>query len=468
MATPPIAAFIYSRSEPAVGETVTFDASGSYDPDGTIIGYAWDFGDGTTGTDVVTTHSYTMEKNYIVTLQVTDDDGYVDNSTMMIITRAPLLAYISVPYHRQITGYYCGPAALEMLFDFYGPDIPQREIADVARTAPDGTYTSDMIRAAHFSNLSTSVGGQLGNITGYTARKLGYAAFECWDMSIDQLKSLITAGCPIIVLTTWHFRVAVGYSNTRITFQDSCYGENLSMTYEEFDKDWDYSSHWGLFVSPWKTEVCVSNNVTLGSVFNVTASVTYPLLPPFPSGQYAAALPIAIVTLPAGLCLVQDETAKKAVSTSDLAAGTSANVTWTVRAGSLGTYTISVEVEGNVEGFVPPLPSDPESYIYEDRIGGVSQSVVDVILRTPSPVETIHELIETIDTWSLLRGTKRSLTTRLECILHLLNIDNENLAVHKLMTFMKKVEVLRGKKFSEEQADYLISEAQRIIDLVNG
>ena len=40
----------------------------------------------------------------------------------------------SVPMHYQINNYYCGPAALEMILDFYGPDIPQDEIAEVART----------------------------------------------------------------------------------------------------------------------------------------------------------------------------------------------------------------------------------------------------------------------------------------------------------------------------------------------
>jgi parallel beta-helix repeat protein len=293
--------------------------------------------------------------------------------------------YISVPYHSQINSYYCGPAALEMVFHFYGPDIPQTEIADVARTAPDGTYTCDMVRAAHFSNLSTSVGKEMQeNITGYTARKLGYVAFECGGMTIDDLKSLVLAGYPIIVLTTWHFRVVVGYDSNYIIFQDSYYGPMYKMAYNDFDTDWDYSGHWGLFVSPWKVEVSIPNNVSLGSVFNVTASITYPLPPPFPS-QYPASMANATVTLPTGLTFVPGENAEKTIDTGDLVPGASANVTWAVRAGSLGICTISVEAEGKVTGFVPPLPSYPDSYNYEDRIGGSSQSVVAVI---PSPDNT--------------------------------------------------------------------------------
>ncbi len=288
-------------------------------------------------------------------------------------------SYISVPHHFQNKYYYCGPASLEMVFDFYGPDIPQFEIADVARTAPDGTYTCDMVRAAHFSNLSTSVGKEmLGNVTGYTDRKLGYAAFEYFSMTIEELKSLIDAGYPIIVLTTWHYRVAVGYSSTHMTFQDSLYGEMHNMTYTAFDMDWDYSNHWGLFISPWEIEVSVPENVTLGSVFNVTATITYPAPPPFPTDQYPASLSNATITLPEGLSLVSGETTKKTIGTGELAAGASANPKWTVQADSLGLYTISVEAEGKVAGFVPPLPSYPKSYSYEDRIGGFAKSSITV------------------------------------------------------------------------------------------
>jgi PKD repeat protein len=460
----PVASFSYSPTKPQTNETVTFDASTSYDPDGAVVSYTWEFGDGTTSTGITAAHSYAMEGSYTVTLQVTDNDGFSGDARAIILAYAPLQVYIPVPYHHQIMNYYCGPASLEMLFDFYGPDIPQPEISDVARTAPDGTYTCDMIRAAHFSNLSTSAGGQ-EHITGYTARSLGYAALEQWDITIDQLKSLIAAGYPVIVLTTWHFRVAVGYSSTRIIFQDSYYGENTSMTYEEFNHDWDYSNHWALFVSPWQIEVTTPNNISLGSAFNVTATITYPLHPPFPDWQYPASSSNATITLPAELSLVPSETAEKTIDIGDLTAGNSSNVTWTVQAASLGTYTISVEAEGKVAGSVPPLPYYPEAYNYEDRIGGYSQNVVEII-SPANPMENIQELIRTIDSWNLPIGTKHSLISKLEGALHLLDSNRKNSAVHKLEIFINKVQFLRGKKLTDEQADYLTSRTQRTIDLI--
>lgn len=53
---------------------IQFDGTGSSDPDGTIVSYEWDFGDGATGSGATPTHTYTAFGLYTVTLCVTDDD----------------------------------------------------------------------------------------------------------------------------------------------------------------------------------------------------------------------------------------------------------------------------------------------------------------------------------------------------------------------------------------------------------
>jgi len=97
-----------------------------------------------------------------------------------------------VPFHYQNKTYYSGPASLEMVFDFYGDDISQDEIADVARTFPNVTYTDELTRAGHFSNLSTSMGEEMPqSITGYSLRDFGYIAFEKSGLTLSQLKASV-------------------------------------------------------------------------------------------------------------------------------------------------------------------------------------------------------------------------------------------------------------------------------------
>jgi PKD repeat protein len=77
----PGASFTYSCS----GLACTFDGSGSSDPDGTIVSYAWAFGDGTMGSSGVTTsHTYASAGTYTVTLTVTDNGGATGTASQTV------------------------------------------------------------------------------------------------------------------------------------------------------------------------------------------------------------------------------------------------------------------------------------------------------------------------------------------------------------------------------------------------
>ena len=57
------------------GLYVIVDASGSGDPDGSVVAYGWDWGDGTTGTGMITQHGYAEAGTYTIVLTVMDNDG---------------------------------------------------------------------------------------------------------------------------------------------------------------------------------------------------------------------------------------------------------------------------------------------------------------------------------------------------------------------------------------------------------
>ncbi|MBA3242041.1 MAG: PD40 domain-containing protein, partial [Acidobacteria bacterium] len=63
------------------GQSTVFNGSGSFDPDGSIASYSWNFGDGGTGSGVSPTHAYATPGSYTVTLTVTDNLGAQASAT---------------------------------------------------------------------------------------------------------------------------------------------------------------------------------------------------------------------------------------------------------------------------------------------------------------------------------------------------------------------------------------------------
>lgn len=58
-----------------INNSIAFESTGSYDPDGSIVGYSWSFGDGGTSSIASPNHTYTTEGTYTVSLTVTDNQG---------------------------------------------------------------------------------------------------------------------------------------------------------------------------------------------------------------------------------------------------------------------------------------------------------------------------------------------------------------------------------------------------------
>ena len=99
---PPVATFVFSPVSPILtGATaVTFNASGSYDSDGDVVSYTWDFGDGSPeqtegGPRVVhvfpDTAAFCLQITYTVLLTVQDDAGDRGTASARVtVTELPL------------------------------------------------------------------------------------------------------------------------------------------------------------------------------------------------------------------------------------------------------------------------------------------------------------------------------------------------------------------------------------------
>lgn len=78
----PVAVAMSPNLERRVGEAVSFDASGSSDPDGDYLSYVWDFGDGTKSTGKTVSKTYTSRGLYSITLTAYDGRGGTGSSAL--------------------------------------------------------------------------------------------------------------------------------------------------------------------------------------------------------------------------------------------------------------------------------------------------------------------------------------------------------------------------------------------------
>jgi hypothetical protein len=130
----------FTRSTIYVGSEVKFDAEPSYDTDGTIVSYAWDFGDGITITESnrVVNHAYPISGSYTVTLTVTDDKGATGQiSNELFIHPLQWELFIEIDY---ITGHEPTAEVLTYIEKYYrdnGINIVLHKDDEVSDPTPD-------------------------------------------------------------------------------------------------------------------------------------------------------------------------------------------------------------------------------------------------------------------------------------------------------------------------------------------
>ena len=92
----PASSFSVSPSTTRTGAPVGFNAGSSSDTVGTIVAYAWNFGDGASASGLTATHAYASPGSYTVALTVTNDAGQTATATQTVTVYAPPSASFSV------------------------------------------------------------------------------------------------------------------------------------------------------------------------------------------------------------------------------------------------------------------------------------------------------------------------------------------------------------------------------------
>ncbi len=173
-ATAPVASFTATPTSGTAPVLATFDASLSADADGSIVSYAWNFGDGSTAAGLTASHSYSSAGTFIATLTVTDDQGLTGTASASVTVNSAL----QVIYVRNITvsssgswinGYQCTAAVT----------IQNSANATVSGATVSGSWKGTVVGNA--SGVTGSTG--LVNLKSAKTKKRGTCTFTVGNVS---------------------------------------------------------------------------------------------------------------------------------------------------------------------------------------------------------------------------------------------------------------------------------------------
>ncbi len=192
----PAAAFTTSpASVVAPGTAVSFDATGSTDPKGTIIDYSWSFGDGTpvddAGTSTSIQRAYASRGTYTVTLTVTNNFGQTNTSTHTItVDDPPTAAFTSSPATVAALG-----ATVNFDASASAPGASGGTINDYSWNFGDGTPVDDTSGTATASHAYTAPGTYTVTLT--TTDDLGVTGTATEQITVDTPTAAFTSSATV-------------------------------------------------------------------------------------------------------------------------------------------------------------------------------------------------------------------------------------------------------------------------------
>lgn len=161
-----------------------------------------------------------------------------------------IVTKINIPFTKQKTDYFCGPASLQMVFSYFNFDAEQYDLADKMKTDNEfGTKKKKMIDIV---------------------RKNGFHYCAKENSKIQDIEELVRNKIPVVVNfiepseEESHYAVVVGTSRHEIIFSDPWNGDNFKILKKEFLKRWygfeDKRNRWMLAIynAPFCGCSCVS------------------------------------------------------------------------------------------------------------------------------------------------------------------------------------------------------------------
>ncbi len=128
----PVASMVATPLQTTLAKPVYFNGSGSYDPDGEIVNWTWNFGDGQRAYGSQVYHTYPVYGTYLASLTVRDDTGGINTTTALITVRnQPPLAIINATATLVHTGE-------SITFDGSESSDPENQIANHYWSFGDG------------------------------------------------------------------------------------------------------------------------------------------------------------------------------------------------------------------------------------------------------------------------------------------------------------------------------------------
>lgn len=176
----------------AAEATATFDGSASSDPAGnTPLTYAWNFGDGTTGTGVAPSHTYASDNTYTVTLVATNSKGIASIPVTTSVTIQNLPPVVNV-----VSDGYAPPGGtydLSATFSDFANDAPWSYAIDWKDGSPMDVGTKSDQTPIRHSHLYSTEGEYTVRVT--VTDKDGGGG---WDEVLVRVKSPSAAAVQFI------------------------------------------------------------------------------------------------------------------------------------------------------------------------------------------------------------------------------------------------------------------------------